>query len=277
MNKPMGEILVELGIISPLTLERALGRQKGSGKKLGMVLEEMGVVTEEEVVDVLSRQLSMQTVKKIRGYRFAPELFEMVPAEYAIANSLFPLRLKDGVLAVAVSDPYAIDIVDNLSRKTGLKVMTLLSTEKEIKGAIKEYYLTGNEGSTASLVRVLTVEDSPVVANVIKAALEREGFEVLQAADGLEGLKMAMSFKPSVILCDSVMPKMDGFGLKRALSAQAETAKIPVILLTSKASPEEEQKALSSGFFDFIAKPVNAVRIVSRVRRAIEMSASPPR
>jgi response regulator RpfG family c-di-GMP phosphodiesterase len=65
---------------------------------------------------------------------------------------------------------------------------------------------------------------------------------------------------------------MDGYGLKRALAAQPETAGIPVILLTSKASPEEEQKALSSGFYDFIAKPVNAVRIVSRIRRAIEVT-----
>ncbi|MBT0665382.1 response regulator [Geobacter pelophilus] len=271
MNKPMGTILVEVGIISSLTLERALERQKGTGKKLGTVLEEMGVVTEEEVADALSRQLSMQMVKKIRGHQFAPELFTLVPPEIAVENTVFPLRVKDGVLALAVSDPYCIDVVDNLSRKTGLKVIAVLSTGKEIRAAIQEYYLHGAE-TPASQLRILVVEDSSVVANVVKAVLEREGFEVLQASDGLEGLKLAISSKPTVILCDSVMPRMDGFALKRALAAQTETAKIPVILLTSKASPEEEQKALSSGFFDFIAKPVNAVRIVSRIRRAIEIS-----
>lgn len=273
MNKKMGQILVEAGIISPLTLERAQERQKVSGKRLEFVLEDMGVVTEEEVVDALSQELSMQAVKQIRGHQFAAELFTLVPVDIALACTVFPLRLKDGVLALAVADPYALEAVDTLSRKTGHKVVSVLAPAQEIKAAIQEYYLKGAEGR-ASLVRILVVDDSPVVANVIKAGLEREGFEVLQAADGLEGLKIALSSKPSVILCDSVMPRMDGFGLKRALSAQPETADIPVILLTSKASPEEEQKALSSGFFDFIAKPVNAMRILSRIRRALEIRTS---
>ena len=67
------------------------------------------------------------------------------------------------------------------------------------------------------------------------------------------------------------MPRMDGFGLMRAIKANPETAHIPIILLTSKASGEEEQKALESGFLDFIAKPVQPIRVVSRVKRAFEI------
>lgn len=272
MHKPVGEILVEIGIISRMTLERALERQHGTGRKLGMVLEEMGVVTEEEIVDALANQLSMRSVKKITGHQFAPELLAMVSADLACENTVFPLRFKDGALALAVADPYAVQVIDDLARKTGQKVVPILAPAREISAAIRQYYLKGEEKPNEVSARILVVEDSPVVANVVKAALEREGFDVVQAADGLEGLKAAINCRPSVIICDSVMPRMDGYGLKRALAAQAETACIPVILLTSKASPEEEQKALSSGFFDFIAKPVNAVRIVSRIRRAIEMT-----
>ena len=196
----------------------------------------------------------------------------MVPADLAYDKTVFPLRLKDEVLALAVADPYAVQVIDDLVRTTGHKVVPILAPSREIVEAIKQYYLKGEEKPKEILKRVLVVEDSPVVANVVKAALEREGFDVVQAADGLDGLKAAINCRPSVIICDAVMPRMDGYALKRALAAQVETAKIPVILLTSKASPEEEQKALSSGFFDFIAKPVNAVRIVSRIRRAIELT-----
>ena len=89
--------------------------------------------------------------------------------------------------------------------------------------------------------------------------------------DGLEGLKLALNHKPDLIICDSVMPRMDGYGLMRALKANATTAGIPMILLTSKAGSEDEQKALGSGFLDFIAKPVQPIRVVSRVKRAFEI------
>ena len=68
------------------------------------------------------------------------------------------------------------------------------------------------------------------------------------------------------------MPRMDGFGMFRALKANPMTAEIPVIMLTSKASTDEEQKALEFGFIDFIPKPVQPVRVVSRVKRALELS-----
>jgi len=272
-HKHVGELLVEAGIITAKTLERALERQQGTGRRIGAILEDMGVVTEDELVDVMAAQLSMRTAKKIRGHAFPPALLALVTAEFAVQHTIFPLQLKDGFLAVAVADPTALDVLDDIARNTGHRVLAVLSSAEEITAAIREYYFKGEEVAKSSPCRILVVEDSPVVANVIKAALEREGFEVLQAADGVEGLKLALSSKPCLILCDAVMPRMDGFGLRRALAAQAETADTPVILLTSKASPEEEQKALSSGFFDFIAKPVNAVRIISRIRRALEMTA----
>jgi CheY-like chemotaxis protein len=65
---------------------------------------------------------------------------------------------------------------------------------------------------------------------------------------------------------------MDGFGLLRALKANPMTAGIPVIMLTSKATSEDEQKALEQGFIDFIPKPVQPVRIISRVKRALELT-----
>ena len=68
------------------------------------------------------------------------------------------------------------------------------------------------------------------------------------------------------------MPKLDGHGLLRAIRANPVIADIPVIMLTGRASSEEEQRALEAGFFDFIPKPVQPVRIITRVKRAIEIT-----
>ena len=68
------------------------------------------------------------------------------------------------------------------------------------------------------------------------------------------------------------MPRMDGFGLLRAIRANPMTSETPVIMLTSKISTEDEQQALEFGFNDFIPKPVQPVRLISRVRHTLEMT-----
>ena len=85
-------------------------------------------------------------------------------------------------------------------------------------------------------------------------------------------IAIALLNAPDLIICDSVMPRMDGYGLKTAVQGNPATAAIPIILLTSKASGEDEQKALESGFIDFISKPVQPLRVISRVKRAFEIA-----
>jgi CheY-like chemotaxis protein len=269
IQKQLGELLVEAGIISARTLERALERQKLGGRRLGTVLEEMGVLTADELVEALARQLSLRSVKEICGYTFPPELLALVPVDLAVSKSVFPLKEKDGVLALAVTDPFDGDTLDYLGKKTRLRIVPVLATQRDIAAAIRQFYLHGKE-ETSGVRKILVIEDSGPVANIIQAALEKEGYAVAVGSDGVEGLKLALAERPELIICDSVMPRMDGFGLLRALRGTPQTAAIPVILLTSKASAEEEQKALQAGFFDFIAKPVLPVRVVARVRRAFE-------
>jgi CheY-like chemotaxis protein len=273
-KKQLGELLVEAGIITAKTLERALERQQGSGSRLGTVLEEMGVITDEELASALAAQFDMKLIRRIRGNVFPRELFDLVPVDLALQRTIFPLREKDGILALAVANPFDSDTFDYLGKKLGLKIVTAIAPTQEIVAAIKEYYLEGKEPEQRQSRLVLIVEDSPPVATVTRVALEKEGYKVIQGHDGIEGLKLALEQRPDLIICDSVMPRMDGFGLLRALRGNQVTASIPVILLTSKASPEEEQKALAAGFHDFIAKPAQPIRIVSRVKRAFELLAT---
>lgn len=266
-KKHLGDLLVEAGIITRLTLERALERQKKGKNRLGLVLEEMGVITEEELAEALAKQLGLQSVKKFASYSFPPATLSLIPSDIAVSRSVFPLKSGPGVLAVATSDPFDADTIDFLSKKTGLKVIQVLASRREIMEAVAKHYLKGKHEEILPAKKILVVEDLQSIATIIEVALSKEGFNVLVAHDGIDGLKLALSELPDLVICDSVMPRMDGYALYRALRENAATASIPVILLTSKATGEEEQKALEMGFIDFIAKPVQPIRVISRVKR----------
>ena len=269
-KKQLGSILLESGIISPKTLERALERQKGSGKRLGIILEEMGVITEEELIDALAKQFGFKIAKKFAGYSFPKDILALVDSDLAVQKSLFPLKVQDGFLAVAVTDPFDIETFDFLSKKSGYKILPVLAARHEIMAAITGHYLKEGE-SRPGQPKILVVDDSNTITALISAALKKEGYAVFEAFDGVEGLKVALEEKPNLVICDSIMPRMDGFALLRALRANSSTAGIPAILLTSKASGEDEKKAFESGFLDFIPKPVQPIRIVSRVKHALEL------
>jgi len=269
--KHLGDILVEAEIISKKTLERALVRQKEGKQRLGVVLEDMGVITEEELAEALGTQFNFKTIKNFVEHSFSQDLLDLLPSDFAMKKLVFPLKQKESMLAVAITDPFDMETIEMLARITGLQVIPVIATRREILDAISKHYLKGSVRSECSDA-ILVVEDSAPVAAVIQVALAREGYPVLMASDGLEGLKVAVSERPRLIITDSVMPRMDGFGLLRALKANPMTAEIPVIMLTSKASSEDEQKALEFGFIDFIPKPVQPVRVVSRVKRALEIT-----
>ena len=272
-KRQLGDLLVEAGIISKVTLERALARQKDSKKKLGATLEEMGVITEEEIADALAKQFGFKTVKGIAGHTFSKELLDLVPEDIAVSKPVFPLKRGDNMLALAITDPFDTDTLEFIAKKTGMKVIPVLSTREDILAAVKKNYLAASATTPAEKEKVLVVEDTPAIAYVVQAALAKEGYHVILAGDGIEGLKLALTEHPDLILSDLNMPRMDGYGLLRNLRMNAATADIPVVLLTSKATPEEEHRALEFGFIDFVAKPVQPIRIVTRVRRALELAA----
>lgn len=269
--KHLGDILVEAEIISNNTLEKALIRQKASKQRLGEVLAEMGVISEEELAEALGTQFNFKTIKNFIDHSFSQDLLDLLPSDFAMKKLVFPLKQKDNMLAVAITDPFDMETMEMLSRISGFQIIPVISTRREILDAISKFYLKSS-GRVDGKDTILVVEDSTPVATVIQVALVKEGYSVIIAADGLEGLKQAITERPQLIITDLTMPRMDGFGLLRALKGNPMTSEIPVIMLTAKASSAEEQKALEFGFFDFIPKPVQPVRVVSRVKRALELS-----
>ncbi len=99
----------------------------------------------------------------------------------------------------------------------------------------------------------------------ITEILELEGFDVLGAADGEQGLELARKQRPDLIICDIMMPRLDGYGVLLALRGQPETAAIPFILLTAKADRMHMRHGMELGADDYLTKPFSAVELIAAV------------
>ncbi len=131
-----------------------------------------------------------------------------------------------------------------------------------------------------SKTRILVVDDNHSIVRTIKALLQKEGFEVLTAFDGLEGLRKAREEKPNLIVLDIVMPRMDGYEVCRLLQDSPDTAAIPVLMLTVKgyiddpslddqaieSRIQEQMNGFDAGAVDFMSKPIKAKELLERVR-----------
>lgn len=119
--------------------------------------------------------------------------------------------------------------------------------------------------------KVLIVEDTALTREMVKDTLSTENFTVVEAKDGLEGIRIAYEENPNLIILDVVMPRMDGFALCKILSQGSETRDIPIIMLTSKTSPTDVKKGLEAGAVDYIKKPFDKVELLARVESALRV------
>ncbi len=126
---------------------------------------------------------------------------------------------------------------------------------------------------------LLLIEDDPLMFRMYKKIFELEGYEVELARGGQEGLAKAKSDKPSLILLDIMMPKMDGFEVLANLKKDPETEAIPVVVLTNLAGQEDAEKALSLGAVKYIVKseqdPKEVTRIVKEVLASLTSKSEP--
>ncbi len=112
---------------------------------------------------------------------------------------------------------------------------------------------------------VLVVEDDPVILRLLEVNFELEGFDVLLARDGAEGIEMARASRPDIIVSDIMMPKSSGLELVAALRGDESTKAIPIILLSAKAQTSDLKIGLDSGADDYVTKPFEPLDLVDRV------------
>ena len=122
-----------------------------------------------------------------------------------------------------------------------------------------------------SKIKVLIVEDDPTLAEMYGTKFKGEGFEVLHAADGAEGLATAKSKKPDAILLDVMMPKLDGFAALKELRADKAFKKTPIIMLTNLGQEEDIKKGKELGADDYFVKANQTpAEIVTKVKALIK-------
>ena len=117
--------------------------------------------------------------------------------------------------------------------------------------------------------RLLIVEDNAMNRDMLSRRLIKRGYEVDMAVDGEEGLAMARSAPPALILMDMSLPGLDGWEATRQLKAMPETRGIPVIALTAHAMAGDREKALAAGCDDFDTKPVDLPRLLAKIEALI--------
>jgi DNA-binding NarL/FixJ family response regulator len=118
--------------------------------------------------------------------------------------------------------------------------------------------------------RILIIEDEPEMRRNLMAILRLERFQPLAAEDGQLGVEMAKREKPDLVLCDVMMPKLDGYGVITALRANAETAAIPFIFLTAKGEKPEIRAGMNLGADDYLTKPVAKADLLAAIRSRLE-------
>jgi len=113
--------------------------------------------------------------------------------------------------------------------------------------------------------RILLVEDNEMNRDMLSRRLQRRGYEVIIAVDGPQGVAMAQSQAPDLVLMDMSLPLMDGWEATRTLKSAAETKHIPVIALTAHAMSTDRDKAMEAGCDDYDTKPIEMSRLLEKI------------
>ena len=116
------------------------------------------------------------------------------------------------------------------------------------------------------MTKILLVEDNEMNRDMLSRRLVRSGFEVAIAIDGAQGVSMAASEQPDLILMDMSLPILDGWEATRRVKTNPITKSIPVIALTAHAMAEDREKSLAAGCDDFDTKPVELPRLLAKIQ-----------
>ena len=174
-KKPVGQLLLEKGLITPEQLEHALNEQQKSGGLLGRILVDLGFVTEADILSTLGAQTGMPAAN-LPEMDISSEVLEKVSAPIAKVYKIVPVKIEENVLYIAMSDPLNINVLDDLRFMLECEVRGMVSNEKDIEEAIVKYY--GEK--TETVQDVLSEMESGAIE--IKGSIEDEDEDVHDVA-----------------------------------------------------------------------------------------------
>ena len=258
-KKMLGEIFIEQNLLSPTTVNRVVELSKGLNKRFGTVLEEMGLVTGEELAFALAKQYNCKMISNFAKGSFSAELLSIIPAEVALQNLLFPLKREGNKLALAMYDPTNSKLVSNIASNNNMSIMPFVATSKEINLAICRNYF-GKDVVEPLRKTVLVVDDSKVILEMLKNILSKE-YLVYTAEDGIEGYKEALSKKPILEIVELVKALEEKWGV----SAAAPVAVAAAGGGAAAAAPVEEKTEFNVVMDSFGENKVAVIKVVRAV------------
>jgi two-component system cell cycle response regulator DivK len=123
--------------------------------------------------------------------------------------------------------------------------------------------------------RILIVEDNEDNQELMRFLMERAGYEVISAENGVQGLELAKSEKPDIILMDLSLPELDGWSAATKIKQDDDLKNIPLIAVTAHTLPGDRRKALEAGFDNYISKPINIHQFDVTVAKVLEQKRKP--
>jgi type IV pilus assembly protein PilB len=139
LRRKLGDLLVEIGLLPPEKLTEALSIQRESGKRLGQVLMEMKIISEDEMAFALAMQLKIPFVD-LSSYQFQDGVVECIPEDVSRKFLCIPVALKDNVLDVAMADPLDLNMIKDLRFVTGYNIQPAISTPSQIIDALQKHH-----------------------------------------------------------------------------------------------------------------------------------------
>lgn len=124
--------------------------------------------------------------------------------------------------------------------------------------------------------KILIVEDERDIADLVGFNLERAGYEVLKAHDGISGTEVAIRERPDLVILDLMLPGKDGYGVFKELRRDDRSRHIPVIMLTARAQTEDRIQGLEAGADDYLTKPFSPKELMLRVQAVLKRTDGPP-
>lgn len=164
-----------------------------------------------------------------------------------------PIYLEASEITVKEDD---VDATQNIDQTDTLEAITFTETDTVQK-------------TTGTKHKILVIEDDEEIRTFLEDKLT-DYFDLSSASNGLLGLEKAIESPPDLIVCDVMMPEMNGFEVTRTIKADFETSHIPIILLTAFSSPEHQLEGIDAGADAYIIKPFSILYLIARIRKLIE-------
>jgi two-component system alkaline phosphatase synthesis response regulator PhoP len=117
--------------------------------------------------------------------------------------------------------------------------------------------------------KILVIEDDPATSRLVDYSLRHEGYQVITASNGLEGVRKALSESPDLVILDVMLPGMDGFEICHRLRSEPTTAHLPILMFSAKAQEIDKETGIKVGADDYLTKPAAPAEIVSRVEKLL--------